>query len=160
MDDQKSTSLIKAVACGALAPGVSLLKRLVLTNTGTPGERVVDISVQTRTGPPIPLSPSTPASPNAPAPAVDRTETLRTISVEAMSPLKAEHKVVYKRPTRVQPGLVDLSTFDGSKRDEANAVETLVTSTLTVMAPSGLVIDSVVLIRKVRSFGIVLLLLP
>ena len=46
MDDQRSTSLIKGVACGTLAPGVGILKKLFLTNHGGDGERVIDISVQ------------------------------------------------------------------------------------------------------------------
>ena len=155
MDDQKSTSLIKAVACGTLAPGVSLLKKLYVTNTGTPGDRVVDISVQSQSHitpqlPSSPTSPSTPASPSN-APAIDRTETLRTITVEAVCPLGVEHTVVYRRPMRAQPELADLKTFDGTLRDEANAVEALVTSTLTVVAPTGLAIDDVTLVRKACS---------
>ena len=155
MDEQKSTSLIKAVAGGMLAPGVSLLKTLYLTTTGAPGDRVVDISVQSQTAATSALSPTvgSPMSPNTPIPVLDRTETLRTITIGAVRPLSVEHKVVYRRPLRPQPGLADLSRFDGTTRDEASAVEALVTSTWTVAAPSGLVIDGIALVRKVNPPG-------
>lgn len=172
MDDQRSTSLIKAVACGTLAPGVSVLKKLYLTNAGVPGERIVDISVQSQartpsssscssspssaptsapTSPspssPSSLIPAEPASPNAP-PMLDRTETLRTLSISAIEPLKIAHSTVYRRPTRAQPGLADLRTFEAGTRDEAAALEAFVTSTLTIAASAGIVIESVVLKRN------------
>ena len=171
MDDQRSTSLIKGIACGTLSPGISILKKLYLTNMGAPGDRVVDISVQSQsqsrspasasasaptspapTSPTSPTSPvpAEPASPNAP-PIVDRTETLRTISVSAVAPLTMAHSAVYKRSTRALPGLSDLRTYESAERprDEADAVEVEVTSTLTVTAPAGIVIETVVLQRKV-----------
>ncbi len=155
MDDQRSTSLIKGVACGTLAPGVSILKKLYLTNHGGDGERVIDISVQSEARAPSIAPTATPASPTSPtsstAPLVDRTETLRTIAIMAIQAFTVVHAASYRRPTRPQPGLADLETFDGGKRDEASAVEAVVTSTLTVAAPSGVVIDSMVLQRKVST---------
>ncbi|RDX49266.1 hypothetical protein OH76DRAFT_1483227 [Lentinus brumalis] len=167
MDDQRSTSLIKGIACGALSPGVSVLKKLYLTNAGAPGDRVVDISVQSQSRTPASASPAptspapvSPTSPTSPVPAeptspsapptVDRTETLRTISVSAIAPLTIAHSAVYKRSTRALLGLSDLRTYERAKRprDEADAVEAEVTSTLTVAAPAGIVIESVVLQRK------------
>ena len=167
MDDQRSTSLIKGIACGTLSPGVSILKKLYLTNLGAPGDRVIVISVQSQsrsppsasaptspapTSPTSPTSPipAEPASPSAP-PIVDRTETLRTISVSAVAPLTMAYSAVYKRPTRALPGLSDLRTYENAERprDEADAVEVEVTSTLTVTAPAGIVIETVVLQRKV-----------
>ena len=171
MDDQRSTSLIKGVGCGALAPGVTVLKKLFLTNTGAPGERVVDISVQSQSRDPQSSSPASPsasvptspvvASPTSPIPAeptspsaapiVDRTETLRTLSIGAIRPLTVAHETVYKRPTRPQPGLADLKTFEGGARDEGAAVEAHVTSTITVAAPAGIAIESVVLKRSEKA---------
>ncbi|KAI1785207.1 Gryzun, putative trafficking through golgi-domain-containing protein [Ganoderma leucocontextum] len=153
MDDQRSSSLIKGVACGTLLPGVSVLKKLYLTNLGDANERVIDISVQSEAHAPSTAAPTTtPASPTSPtsptAPLVDRTETLRTIAITAIQPFKVAHTATYRRPTRPQPGLADLETFGGGKRDEASAVEAVVTSTLTVAAPSGIVIDSMMLQRK------------
>lgn len=153
MDDQRSTSLLKAVACGVLAPGVSVLKKLCLANTGAPGERVIDISVQshsTAQPPTSPVSPTTPASATAPS-LVDRSETLRTLAVPTVLPVEVEHTVTYRRPTKPQPGLADLMTFEGSHKDEAVAVEAIVTSIVSVVATSGLVVESVVLHRKVRA---------
>ncbi|KAI0645251.1 Gryzun, putative trafficking through golgi-domain-containing protein [Trametes meyenii] len=150
MDDQRSTSLLKAIACGVLKPGASILKRLHLTNTGAPGERVVDISVQSHATARIPVSPKSPTSPVSPGgpSLVDKTETLRTLAVAVVQPVEAAHAVVYRRLTKLLPGLLDLAMFEGSVRDEAAAVEAVVTSTVTVVAPAGLVIDSVVLHRK------------
>ncbi|KAI0669705.1 Gryzun, putative trafficking through golgi-domain-containing protein [Trametes maxima] len=142
MDDQRSTSLLKAVACGVLTPGASILKRLHLTNAGAPGERVVDNLL-----PVSPKSPTSPASPGGP-PLVDKTETLRTLTVAVVQPIEAAHAVVYRRPTKLLPGLLDLAMFEGDVRDEAAAMEAVVTSTVTVVAPAGLVIESVVLHRK------------
>ncbi|KAH9889488.1 Gryzun, putative trafficking through golgi-domain-containing protein [Cubamyces lactineus] len=152
MDDQRSTSLLKAVACGVLAPGSNVLKKLYLANDGAPGERIIDISVQSQsTAQPLtqqqPTSPTSPTSPTAP-PLLDKTETLRTLTIAAVDPVEIEHTVVYKRPTRPQPGLADLETFESGKRDEAAAVEAIVTSTLRVVAPSGLVIEGVTLHRQ------------
>ncbi|KAI0776280.1 Gryzun, putative trafficking through golgi-domain-containing protein [Trametes elegans] len=147
MDDQRSTSLLKAISCGLLAPGVSVLKKLHLTNAGVPGERIVDISVQSHSTTQQPVSPVSPVSPSAP-PLVDRSETLRTLAVAAVQPLEVEYAVEYRRPTRPQPGISDLTTFDGGNRDEAAAVEAVVTSTIVVVAPVGLVIEGVVLHRK------------
>ncbi|KAH9942206.1 Foie gras liver health family 1-domain-containing protein [Epithele typhae] len=126
MDEQKSTSLIKAIACG---------------------ERVIDISIQSHQGTPPPLSPVTPDTPTSSAP-IDRTETLRTITLEAVHAFNVEHSVVYRRPTKAQPGLVNLAMFDGNVRDEASVMEALVASSLVVAAPSGLEIEGVVLHRK------------
>ncbi len=151
MDDQRSTSLLKAVACGVLAPGVSVLKKLYLANTGAPGERVIDISVQshsTAQPPTSPVSPTTPASATAPS-LVDRSETLRTLAVPTVLPIEVEHAVTYRRPAKPQPGLADLMTFEGSQKDEAAAVEAVVTSIVSVVATSGLVVENVVLHRKV-----------
>ncbi|CDO69602.1 hypothetical protein BN946_scf184875.g5 [Trametes cinnabarina] len=149
IDDQRSSSLLKAIACGVLAPGSSVVKKLYLTNAGTPGERVIDISVQSHSTvqPPTPVSPNTPTSFSA-STLVDRTETLRTIMVSAVSPVKIEHAVVYKRVTGSQPGLADLATFEPGTRDEGAAVEAIVTSTISVVAPSGLVIESLRFHRK------------
>ncbi|KAI0365604.1 hypothetical protein BV20DRAFT_1056347 [Pilatotrama ljubarskyi] len=147
MDDQRSTSLLKGVACGVLAPGVSVLKKLHLTNAGAPGERVIDISVQSHSSAQAPVSPVSPVSPSLPS-LVDKSETLRTLAVAAVRPIEVEHGAVYRRPTKPQPGLADLATFDGTERDEAAAVEAVVTSTVTVVAPAGLVVESVVLHRK------------
>ena len=60
------------------------------------------------------------------------------------------HSAVYKCPTRTLPGLSDLRTYKSAERprDEADAVEVEVTSTLTVTAPVGIAIDTVVLQRK------------
>ncbi|KAI0753080.1 Foie gras liver health family 1-domain-containing protein [Daedaleopsis nitida] len=160
MDDQRSTSLIKTVACGILAPGVSVLKKLYLNNTGAPGERIVDISVQSQapsvssSGSTPPTSaPTSPTSPTSPIPTdlvsppvVDRTETLRTLAISAVEPITVEHTSVYRRPTRPQPGLSDLQTFEG--QDEAAASEALVSSTFTIHAAAGLVIGRVALQRK------------
>ncbi|KAI0669719.1 Gryzun, putative trafficking through golgi-domain-containing protein [Trametes maxima] len=150
MDDQRSASLLKAVACGVLKPGASVLKRLHLTNAGAPGECVVDISVQSHATAQLPVSPKSPTSPTSPGgpPLVDKTETLRTLTVAVIQPTEAAHAVVYRRPTKLLPGLLDLAMFEGDVRDEAAAMEAVVTSTITVVAPAGLVIESVVLHRK------------
>ncbi|KAI9062346.1 hypothetical protein FKP32DRAFT_1593495 [Trametes sanguinea] len=149
IDDQRSTSLLKAVACGMLAPGASVVKKLYLTNAGAPGERVIDISVQSQSisQPPTPISPVSPDSPTMPT-LVDRTETLRTLSVAAVSPVEIEHAVVYRRTTQPQPGLADLATFESGARDEGAAVEAVVTSTISIVAPSGIAIESISLDRK------------
>ncbi|KAI0359646.1 hypothetical protein OH77DRAFT_1587090 [Trametes cingulata] len=155
MDDQRSTSLLKGVACGVLSPGVSVLKKLYLTNAGAPGERVIDISVQSHSTAQPPVSPVSPVSPTAPS-LVDKSETLRTLAVPAVQPIEVQHAVVYRRPTKPQPGLADLATFDGMERDEASAVEAVVTSTVAVVAPAGLMIESVVLHRKDTESAVVI----
>ncbi|KAI0827923.1 Gryzun, putative trafficking through golgi-domain-containing protein [Trametes gibbosa] len=150
MDDQRSTSLLKAVACGVLAPGVTVLKRLFLANTGAPGDRVIDISVQSHstTQPPVPpTSPTSPSSPTIPS-NVDRSETLRTLTISAMQPVRIEHVVTYRRPRKAQPGSADLETLEEGQRGEPAATEALVTSVLSIAAPSGLVIEGVVLHRE------------
>ena len=48
LEGQRSSALIKGVAFGVLQPGDSVRKTLRLTSTGAGGERVLDISVQSR----------------------------------------------------------------------------------------------------------------
>lgn len=153
LGDERSTSLLKGVAFGAISPGVNVVKTLRLSCTGAAGDRTIDISVQSRSTatPPEPASPTSPKSPTSASAslAVDRRETLRTLVVPALEPVKAQFDVVYLRSLRTQKGLADLSTFDADSWDDGDGGEALVTTTFVCAAESGIVVESIKSVRQV-----------
>ncbi|KAI0943837.1 hypothetical protein AcV7_001818 [Taiwanofungus camphoratus] len=146
--DERSSSLIKGVALGVLAPGVSVLKALYLTNTAAVGDRTIDISVQTRAISSVgSTSPVSPESPSAPIVA-DRYETLRTILIPVVEPIKVEYQTVYRRSLAGQPGLADLRTYTAEFWDDGDGGEAEIMSLMTCLAPSGVVVEGIKLNRQ------------
>ena len=152
MGDERSTSLIKGVPLGTLAPGVSTSVILYLFSVGAVYDRVIDISVQSHreVSASFTHEPESPQSPKSPTQSrVDRDEAIRTLVVPAVQPLTIEHKAVYRRSLKPSPGLADLTTYDDEYWDDGDVGEAIVTTTMACTAPSGIMVDSVKLIRQV-----------
>ena len=151
LGDERSTSLIKGVPLATLAPGVSTSVVLYLSSAGAVYERVIDISVQSHREVPASLThePESPQSPKSPTQSrVDRDEAIRTLVVPSVQPLSVEQKTVYRRSLKPSPGLADLSTYDDEYWDDGDVGEAIVTTTLACTAPSGIMVDTIKLIRQ------------
>ncbi|KAG6861711.1 hypothetical protein C0995_013280 [Termitomyces sp. Mi166 len=117
MGEQRSSNFIRGVPFGILEPGANVVKTLCLVNAGAPGDRVIDISVQSR-----PLdSIVNPAEPELD----DMTETTRLLTVPTVYPFKVVQSVSYKRGLETWSGLADLDTFDGDKWNSTRTSEAL-----------------------------------
>ncbi|KAH9944784.1 Gryzun, putative trafficking through golgi-domain-containing protein [Amylocystis lapponica] len=157
--EERSTSLIKGVALGAVAPGSNVMKTLYLDCVGTTGDRVVDISVQSRTistsSGISSLSPVSPESPSAHA-AIDRSESLHTVVVQVVDAIHVEHAVSYRRSLKPQPGLADLRTFDREFWDDGDGGEAVVSTVFSCVAPSGVMVESISLSRHESQYAEIL----
>lgn len=152
MGDERSTSLIKGVPLGTLAPGVSTSVILYLSSAGTVYDRVIDISVQSHREVPTSVAhePESPGSPKSPSQSrVDRDEAIRTLVVPAVQPLSIEQKAMYRRSLKPSPGLADLMTYDDGFWDDGDVGEAIVTTTMVCTAPSGIMVDSIKLVTHV-----------
>ena len=142
LDDERSAGFIKGVSFGVLASGARILKTLYLVNTGAAGNRMVDISVQSR-------STSSEAT-NDDLESLDVTEILQTLLVPTMDPIEISHSVTYTRPISEWLGLADLRTFDTSFWDDRCGGEALINSKMIYAGPSDIEIESIRLEREVR----------
>jgi hypothetical protein len=132
VDDEHSQSLIKGVTLGTIMPGETALKTLYLKNTGGVGDRVLDISIQSRS--PV---------------AQDTSEVLRTLSVPTVAPMKVDYGVKYVHARGPLPGLTDLHTYEGDYWDDGEGGEAFVSARMACMGPWGISVETVRLVRKV-----------
>jgi hypothetical protein len=132
VDDEHSQSLIKGVTLGTVKPGETVLKTLYLKNSGGAGDRVLDISVQSRS--PV---------------AQDTSEVLRTLSVPTVAPMKIEYDVKYVHARGPLPGLTELHTYESNYWDDGEGGEALVKARMACMGPWGVSVETVRLVRKV-----------
>ncbi|KAI0300474.1 Gryzun, putative trafficking through golgi-domain-containing protein [Multifurca ochricompacta] len=131
IDDEHSQSLIKGVAIGVIVPGTTALKSLYLTNTGGDGDRVLDISIQSRS--PI---------------VQDTSEVLLTLSVPTVAPMKVDYDVKYLHTRGPLPGLTDLHTYDRDYWDDREGGEAIIRAQMECVGPWGLSVETVRLVRK------------
>ena len=146
--------MIKGVSFGILNAGETVSKPLHLLSTGSAGERMLDISIQSRTFPftsPI----SRPSSPNGDTTELisnDINEVLQTIEIPVIAPFTIDHKVSYRRKTGPLPGLGDLKSFDDDFWDDSQGGEAFVTTTMECATNVGaipVVIESIRLVEEV-----------
>jgi len=157
VDDERSSSLIKGIRVGVLAPGVSATKTLHLFNTGAGGDRMVDISVQTRTANSHQDhgdedeeegdDDKDDDGDDQQGSLHDMMEHLKMLIVPTVNPIRTSHDIVYRRSLDPWPGLADLQTFEESFWDVRRGGEALVNVTMSCVGPWGLSIESVVLER-------------
>jgi trafficking protein particle complex subunit 11 len=130
LGDDSSTSLIKGVSFGIVEPGGVVKRTLYLHSTGTGGDRILDLSIQSHTIQPE----SSNMSPNT-------NETLRTLVVHTVPAMKPSFTVTYTRDPEPLPALLDLSKY------EPDAVEGQSMATMTVAVissgPWEVVVDSI-----------------
>ena len=133
VDDEHSQSFIKGVALGTIPPGVTALKTLYLKNTGGVGDRVLDISIQSRS--PV---------------AQDTSELLRTLLVPTVASMKVEYTVKYVHSRGPLPGLTNLRTYENDYWDDGEGGEALVKARMVCAGPWGVSVETVRLVRKVN----------
>ncbi|KAI5120282.1 hypothetical protein M0805_005339 [Coniferiporia weirii] len=126
VDDQESAGLIKGISFGTLHPGATACKTLRLASTGTAGERMMDVSIQSRTAR-SDASLNSPISPTSPA---DMSEVLQTLTVPAISAFSVKHETTYARRVSSKPGPADLHTFDPDYWDDSVGGRAFVTTTV------------------------------
>ncbi|KAG5645413.1 hypothetical protein DXG03_006237 [Asterophora parasitica] len=140
LGDDQSSSFIKGVPFGVLAPGASSAKTLYLVNTGAPGDRVIDISIQSR--------PAGAAVDPGETELQDLTETLRTLVIPTVEPFKVSQTISYTRGLAKWKGLADLDTFDGNVWNHSRTSEALVRTSIECAGPSTVHVESVTLERQ------------
>ena len=139
VEEESSSSFIKGVSFGTLAPGTSCAKTLYLTSTGGAGDRVLDISVQSRSQQGTDEDPST----------EDLTEILQTLVVPTVSAFNVTHDVVYRRSVRDRAGHADLRAFEEDFWDDGYGGEANVNLTLECAGPWNIELENVILERQV-----------
>jgi hypothetical protein len=149
VENERSTSLIKAVPFGVLQPGANMIKTLSLISTGLAGERILDISVRSR--PPGEQGGKVEGADDELD--HDSTETLHTLTVPAVEPFRISHDVIYRRSTQEWVGLADLKTFDGDYWDNRGG-DAVVNVRIECPGPWPVEIEGVVLEREVRVFNV------
>ncbi|KAG6837812.1 hypothetical protein H0H93_016180 [Arthromyces matolae] len=125
MDDERSSNFIKGIPFGLLAPGDRAEKILYLVPSGASGDRVVDISIQSK------ATHSTAIEPEED----DITETTRMLVISTSDPLKATQTISYRHSLGAWPGLADLTTFDGDTWNAIRTSEALVETRLECAGP-------------------------
>lgn len=153
-DDQRSSGLIKGIRLGTIAPGVSATKTLYLVGSGAPGDRTLDISIQSTAVQPGVTSkgdddaePRSSSSLSAHA-AVDSCEKLQTIVIPTSRALTITYDVAYRRSKNAMPALADLSTVEDDFWDDSYGGVAVVTTKIECSAPCGLVVESLKLHRQ------------
>ena len=144
IENEHSSGLIKGVPLGIIGPGVNVQKTLYLSSTGAPGDRMIDISIQSRSTT-TPIDPSTRDDPDATA-LLDTSETLETLVVPTVIPMKVTFGVSYRRSLESRLALADLRSFESDYWEGGEAV---VNTKAECVGPWGLEIESVKLIRRV-----------
>ncbi|KAA1470414.1 hypothetical protein DENSPDRAFT_849542 [Dentipellis sp. KUC8613] len=150
IDDERSTGLIKGVDLGSVAPGATVLKTLYLTNTGAGGDRILDVSIQSR-APGSLAPPISPLSPTAPeGHAGDTSERLQTLVIPTVGAMKAAYDVRYRHAREGAKGLLDLRTYgaEGEWWDEWEGGEAEVKVVWECVGPWSVSVEKVRLVRK------------
>lgn len=143
VDGEQSSGLIKGILIGKLQPGTTTQKVLRLLCTGSAGDRMVDVSVQSHA--------VLPSTSETEVPETKETfEILRTIVVPAVSPFIVTHKTSYSRCNHNQNlGPADLYAFETDHWDDSEGGRAFI-STLIECAESlidnGVIIEGVELI--------------
>lgn len=152
VDDERSTSLIKGINLGVLAPGVSATKTMHLFNTGAGGDRMVDISIQTNTATSAAEdSQDESESDDEQDSVLDTMEHLKMLVIPTVNPLQVTQTVSYRRNLNSWSGLADLETFDENFWNDGRGGEALITATMSCVGPWCLKIQHVELERRVSS---------
>jgi len=164
-DNQRSSGLIKGVRLGTIAPGVTATKTLCLVGSGAPGDRMLDISIQstsvqpgsTSKGEDDDVEPRSSSSLSDHA-VIDSCEKLQTIVIPTSRALTATYDVAYRRSKNAMPALADLSTVEDDFWDDSCGGVAVVTTKIECSAPCGLVVESLKLHRQVGGMNLPTLL--
>lgn len=151
MNGEASAGLIKDVPFGILAPGVQATKTLHLMNTGSGGNRLLDISISASS--PHPRGEATPESPSGrgeevqePGPPdqdVHRTVYQETITVPTVAPFAVENDVAYARTRGEWVGLADMGAYEDDCFDQRKGSEASINVKLECTGPWSVRIDGI-----------------
>ncbi|KAG6332551.1 hypothetical protein ID866_6536 [Astraeus odoratus] len=149
-DDQRSSGLIKGIRCGTIAPGVSVFKTLTLVSSGAAGDRTIDVSIQSITGTgilvgQIPAVSSSLSGAPTPVRNEDTNEILQTLVIPTAAAFSVAHHIEYSRSLRMAPPLANLLIHE---KDAWEGGEAVITTKFECLAPCGLEIESVRLMRQ------------
>lgn len=155
-DGQKTSGLVKGVQFGTVKPGVSVVKTLVLMSSGAPGDRTIDVSVQSSTT----VRPASQSQSRSPSPSEtldasqnhDTCEILRTLLIPTSSVFAVRQDVAYQRSLQAPPALADLSVLESPHWEACVGGEAVVTTVVECAAPCGVEVENVMLRRVVRVF--------
>ena len=160
VEDIRSSSLIKGIELGVLEPGVTIVKILHLFNTGASGDRMIDISIQSR----VVIAGKHESDLegdreddeddedfDGETSSDDSMEHLHMIVIPTTNPFKLSHSVVYRHASDPWAGLANLETFDQTFWDDRRGGQALVTATLSCVGPWSLNIESLRLERQVSA---------
>jgi len=150
VDGERSSSLVKDVELGKLAPGEVATKQIHLFCSGAPGERVMDVSVRSRTV--IEEEDEEDSEEDGDGKeknGADAMEHLKLLAVQAIAPLRVETRTAYSRSREPWSGLADLRTFDAGFWDLGRGGIAHVVSEIGCVGPWGLHIEKLELHRRV-----------
>ncbi|KAH7910026.1 Gryzun, putative trafficking through golgi-domain-containing protein [Hygrophoropsis aurantiaca] len=151
LDGERSSGLIKGVHFGIIAPGVTVLKTLYMTCCGAPGDRTIDVSIQSNSAISSPCR-SRSTSPSSTTDPISRdvSETLQTIVIPTSRALEIAYDVGYRRALGNRLALSDLSIYEDDEANDAipSEAEAVVTAKIRCSGPWGLEVESLRLIRQ------------
>ncbi|KIK09233.1 hypothetical protein K443DRAFT_671719 [Laccaria amethystina LaAM-08-1] len=147
VDDQQSSGLIKGIQFGVLGPGASGKKTIHLFNSGAGGERMIDVSIQSRPNDSEDETNEDDDNENDLL-SDDKTETLRTLVIPTVNPFKVTSDVSYRHKQEPWPGLANLQTFDAKFWDDRRGGEAIASMKFECTGPWNLLLDSVTLERE------------
>ena len=151
VDGERSSSLVKDVELGKIAPGEDATKEIHLFCAGAAGERVMDVSVRSRAvieeGEDEEYSEED--GDGKEKNEADTMEHLKLLTVQAIAPLRVETRISYTRSREPWSGLADLRTFDAGFWDLGRGGVAHVVSEIGCVGPWGLHIEKLELHRRV-----------
>lgn len=149
IEDVHSSGLIKGISYGTLHPGVTACKILHLMCTGSAGERMLDISIQSQTVTPLSEVESSSNS------SVEMSEVLQTLVVPVVSPFTVSYETTYARCRPSGSGPANLSAFDPEYWDDSEGGRAFVKTTFECTdceGASSVLIESIKMSSEVRTF--------
>lgn len=121
-----------------------------MVNTGAAGDRILDISIQSRSISKL-LVPTSPVSPDGPAYPSDTSEALQTLIVPTANPIRVSYDLAYRRALAERPGLANLTAFESDYWNDGEGGEAIVTARLETVGPWSLEVLDMKLLRHVCS---------
>ncbi|KAI0034857.1 Gryzun, putative trafficking through golgi-domain-containing protein, partial [Vararia minispora EC-137] len=164
IDEERSSSLLKGVSLGRIAPGATASKTIYLTNIGAAGDRILDISIQSAANVPAAAddTPSADVEHNDSAAEdteathdggietmhLDTAEALQTLTIATVAPISVEHDVRYMHSRKPMPALTDLAAYESDYWDESVGGEAIVSLRMACAGPHGISVETARLVRK------------
>ena len=137
VDAETSSSIIKQISLGTLQPSSSLTKTIFLRADGHPGDRILDVSIQSRLHPTSASSGATQSDEEA-----RPNETIRTVTIPCVRPIGVAFGLERHPPKEPVRELLALDAFEEGEFDKEG--EVLLTSRFDLLGAWDLEVESVV----------------